>query len=286
LTASNPGQFYYNVFVDVDPEVNFVELTIPYPFVTQGAMPIHAYSSVTPIDLDEDGIIDCFEPEDVLMAWGDSPLPIKLDSYTEDTNGDEVYGSFGDTVTITLDVSGLAGLVYVNIHLDYGLKGPDVDADGDDFPDRYDKAENPDGTADAVDYNSIADILIEDRYGYNFSTAFDGFSHSDTVINVNEFKKIPGVAGFICANSGCTAFEEGALVKLIIPADVKTDLTEMLTSTDEDGWYMIEYKHKGKPNDQYKIQVWLNGTESGPPDYDVFIKLKGNAYVEQHFIPK
>src|SRR5262249_49977238 len=45
LTASNPGQFYYNV-IYVGAGSTTVTLTIPYPFVTQGAVPLHVYSDV------------------------------------------------------------------------------------------------------------------------------------------------------------------------------------------------------------------------------------------------
>ena len=45
LTASNPGQFYYNV-IYVGAGSTTVTLTIPYPFVTQGAVPVHVYSDV------------------------------------------------------------------------------------------------------------------------------------------------------------------------------------------------------------------------------------------------
>src|SRR5262245_51101212 len=41
LNATNPGQFYYNVF-DNNP-TGKIQFTLPYPWVTQGAQPIHAY---------------------------------------------------------------------------------------------------------------------------------------------------------------------------------------------------------------------------------------------------
>src|SRR5262249_857558 len=47
LNASNPGQYYYNVFYSGSGNTT-VQLTLPYPFVTQGAVPIHIYTSVTP----------------------------------------------------------------------------------------------------------------------------------------------------------------------------------------------------------------------------------------------
>src|SRR5262249_55588988 len=44
LNASNPGQFYYNV---VSCDSDSLNVTLPFPFVTQGAVPIHVYSDVT-----------------------------------------------------------------------------------------------------------------------------------------------------------------------------------------------------------------------------------------------
>src|SRR3989304_7528753 len=42
LNATNPGQFYYNMFY-VGAGNETVTLTLPYPWVTQGNMPIHMY---------------------------------------------------------------------------------------------------------------------------------------------------------------------------------------------------------------------------------------------------
>src|SRR5207249_8513376 len=48
LYASIPGQFYYNVFYTGTPRspATFA-ITLPYPFVTQGANPIEIYDGVT-----------------------------------------------------------------------------------------------------------------------------------------------------------------------------------------------------------------------------------------------
>jgi hypothetical protein len=45
LNASNPGQYYYNVFYTGSGDED-ITITLPYPFVTQGAVPIHVYSDV------------------------------------------------------------------------------------------------------------------------------------------------------------------------------------------------------------------------------------------------
>jgi len=113
LTASNPGQFYYNVFVDGTPgDAVSVALTIPYPFVTQGANPVHEYDGATFYSNN-----NCIQPgTDVSSGFTTSPAPpITLGSY-----GPQSFGS-----NVTLTVSGTipaSGILYVNIHLDFGLK--------------------------------------------------------------------------------------------------------------------------------------------------------------------
>lgn len=80
----------------------------------------------------------------------------------------------------------------------------------------------------------------------------------------------------------------GALVRLVIPDEVKFEPKILETITDEDGWYMIEYKHKGKPNENYLIQVWLDGDQEDVedlPDYVVIVSLKGNSFKEVHVPP-
>jgi hypothetical protein len=46
MTATNPGQFYYNSFYSVGMPGDTVAMNIeiPYPFVTHGSNPIHVYS--------------------------------------------------------------------------------------------------------------------------------------------------------------------------------------------------------------------------------------------------
>lgn len=106
LTASNPGQFYYNVFyIGTSDDPVSLMIKIPYPFVTQGAVPIHVYSGVSIVD-------GCFLPSgDITSIFTIDPKSIALEDYT---NG---YVE----ITVSGSVPG-SGLVYVTIHLDYGLK--------------------------------------------------------------------------------------------------------------------------------------------------------------------
>jgi hypothetical protein len=249
LAASNPGQFFYNIF-DGGAANGTTTLTveIPYPFVFKGAMPIHIYHNV---DVTEQGELLCFLPLDEFEArageitWG-----------PDDT--------YGNTQEITIPNVQLSpqGFVYVNLHLDYFLKGT------------TDYGRN--SMDDAVDHETGLDVLIPNGAGYTFSY-HNGVGDSDTVYSINEFKKIPGVAGFVIGEDGVTLLS-GVSVRLVIPLEVKgVGGTEILTTTDDDGWYMIEYKHKGKPTDyEVVLEVGLN-------TYTKVVQLKGNAFTYAHF---
>ncbi len=120
LTASNPGQFYYNgFFAGVPSSTVTLKVQIPYPFVTQGAVPIQVYSSVgfsgpyfIPMNI--------ITPGYAITAGGtftSSGAPqIILTDYNPHLFGSMVI------VTITGQIPS-SGLVYVTIHLNYGLKG-------------------------------------------------------------------------------------------------------------------------------------------------------------------
>ena len=103
LNSSNPGQFYYNVLTTT---AGTVTMTIPYPFVTQGATSIHVYTSGN-YQWNED--TQCFT--DGTASAG----------YTTQVTLKPSYNDFGQTTTVT--VAGVPAGSYVNIHLDYGLKG-------------------------------------------------------------------------------------------------------------------------------------------------------------------
>jgi hypothetical protein len=61
LTATNPGQFFYNLSISGTPgSKKKVTLVLPWPFVTQGNMPIHVYDSVG-VTYNQDGSF-CFVP--------------------------------------------------------------------------------------------------------------------------------------------------------------------------------------------------------------------------------
>jgi hypothetical protein len=99
LNASNPGQFYYNVFHfgSAGP----VSINIPAPFVTQGTVATHVYSGVTVTGTSSNF---CLTPGTLV---GQSSTQVTSTS----------------SRTITVNVP--AGFSYITIHLDYGYKGLD-----------------------------------------------------------------------------------------------------------------------------------------------------------------
>jgi hypothetical protein len=160
LNASNPGQYYYSV-LHYNPTVGneTVTLTIPFPFVTQGATPLHVYNSVT---TQVNGSNVCLLPGTELF---NQQSIIELAGYVG-------TGTFGDTQTVSVSVP--PGFTYINIHLDYGLKRTTNYARG-----ASDLADNP---------NNHWDII--NGQGYTFSNG-----GSQMVFSVNEFQKNPGIAG-------------------------------------------------------------------------------------------
>jgi len=158
LNASNPGQFYYNVF-SLGNAARSVTITIPGPFVTQGAVPVHVYSGVS---LSSTGPL-CFTPG------------------TDITSGSSVQGAPYTTTSggqITVNVPATPdGFAYINVHLDYGFKGADP------------------CTATATGGATCGTQTIAQGTAYPFSSSED--STGDTVYNNNVFKKDPGIGGLV-----------------------------------------------------------------------------------------
>jgi hypothetical protein len=141
--------------------------------------------------------------------------------------------------------------LYVTIHLDYGLKGRDPDGDG--VPNNYDKA----GNGDAVDPLDPSVALIPNGWEYEFSVG-GAMTHSDVVTNFNEFKKFLGFAGLVQDTAGpepdfyvVIKDSEGTTISEEPQSGVIVDDTGLYT--DEDGFYTLAWKHKGKQAD-YTVQ--------------------------------
>jgi len=241
MTASNPGQFFYNVFYVGQPgDPVSLNLTIPYPFVTQGATPIHFYSNVDVMDgcyMPLDGI-DGFIITGTDTVTPNGSLGIALDDYV------------GESVTIT--VSGTVpetGLAYLRIHLDYGLK-----KDVGYTRDGSNNAEKPIGTDAIVDLSD-----------YEFVVS-DGMDDAVIIQNENAFKKIPGFGGMVVNGDDDPVYP--ANVTITGPSG------STIVATDEDGFYYLYYKHKGKE---------ATFTVSCSTQSETVV-MKANKYVEVNFV--
>jgi hypothetical protein len=126
-------------------------------------MPVHVYDSVT---VDPSG---CFTP------------------------GNEITSQFtieGVPVTespATINVSGpYTGLVYVWVHLDYGLKK------STGYSKVYDMQPSCNLTLGLTDNDADGNIDVCDNDSYEFSNSA---TNSDTIWNKNVFKRNPGIGG-------------------------------------------------------------------------------------------
>jgi len=207
LTASNPGQFYYNVFYIGTPgEPYSLTITIPGPFLTKGAMPIHIYKDVSIVG-------GCYVPANEIAVLGN-----------------QITGEAGGTIVIEGTVPD-TGLLYVAVHLDYGLKGTE--------------GYSPDYSFNAWN-EALTTMLIPNGDSYVFSYGSSPLLET-TVSNINDFKKIPGFGGIITDADGDPI--EGVTVTITVyEIKGKKLVTVTLTATtDADGCYLIPYK-TGKEN--------------------------------------
>ncbi|MGH9199551.1 MAG: hypothetical protein ACRD1T_27950, partial [Acidimicrobiia bacterium] len=237
LNATNPGQYYYNVFYAGTPGAGVtLNIDIPYPFVTQGAVPIQAHDGVTFTTIKGQ---TCYVPTPTLPGYNVTTEALSPVSPSgNQIIGFEDFSSLSIGTSTTVIVTGTipsTGLLYVTIHLDYGLKGtsgwtkidaplPDSDTDIDDA------------------FNSGLGVTILNPQSYT-SSFDDGGSGGDsqTFQNINIFKKNPGIGGSTLQNATANPAKN---VKVLIYQGTKLMGT---VYTDEDGWYMWQYKYTGKP---------------------------------------
>ena len=237
LNASNPGQFYYNIFY-FGAGGGTVNMVLPYPFVTQGAMPIHVYSNVT-VTHPSQGVT-CFIPG---TGIANASTQVTLGSYT-DTNGNGSVG-LGDTTVVSVTLPALPGqFAYINIHLDYGLKGTTGYA--------------KDSNNNAVK-SGTSTVVVPDDQTYKFDDNVapgPGQTGGDpTVMSENNFKRDPGIGGLVQKTvtvDGAIDYEPvtGASVKITDSAGVQ--LANLVT--DADGFFMWQYKKTGKA-ESYTVTV-------------------------------
>ncbi len=221
LSDSNPGQFFYNVFKTGGNGT--VTLTLPYPFITQGATPIHVYSSLTAYTsngqtcLQPTGEIKNYQTQVTLGSYGTSP------SYP------------GSTHTVTLSGLPTTGFMYINIHLDYGLEklnGWVKDKNNA----LYNLTINP----------TMPKVNILNNTTHTFTSSIQ--NSTDAIANTNEFKRVKGFGGLVMykvgAVNGVPVYEPvvGAQIKLYSPTG---QYIETMTA-DVNGWYLSTFVPGGK----------------------------------------
>jgi hypothetical protein len=320
--ATNPGQFFYNLSISgescdepdpADCPTQIAELTLEFswPFVTQGSKALHAWHGVdiyyVQDDLGNEQICYCpgynsvnesgeCEPADPVASCD---FEITLADYSAVIDSRSGYTEHGDgswtADTWSFPVATYApgcvlelpddGFLYVNQHLDDGLKGPDIDVDAiipgltpdDGVDDRYSKylqehAVDPATLADTDPAVLMPELAI---HTFTMTATVDGDiqTGSDSVQNDNEFKKNPGVAGRVTLGTTASgdAVDVGDEVEIHLTdpegnpvgsCDGKVDRRGNDNGsacfgfdwTDSDGWWQIIYKHKGKPA-MYTIDV-------------------------------
>ncbi|HMP81615.1 MAG TPA: DUF4082 domain-containing protein [Verrucomicrobiota bacterium] len=164
LTASNPGQFLFNVFHVGNPgESVTLNLTVPYPFVTQGARPVHAYDGVT-ANAGDSGV--CLTPGKELYAGSQR---VTLASYGTAPNP-------STTLPVSLKIPA-SGVLYVTVHLDFGLKRT--------------TGYQTNGVGDALDCATGTKAVVPNHNEYVFSVG-GAFTGSASIKNYNEFKQNSG----------------------------------------------------------------------------------------------
>ncbi|UCE74366.1 MAG: DUF11 domain-containing protein, partial [Methanomassiliicoccales archaeon] len=258
LTASNPGQFYYNVFFIGTPgDEVILDITIPYPFITHGANPIHFYADAS---YSECG---CFVPSNEISGF----TVEGTDTVTPSGALGIGLGDYGEDDYVTITATGQipsTGLVYVTIHLDYGLKGTVG----------YQKNWNDDAI-DPDTYEVLVPNLDDYKFSYEGTSINSTIKDAQTVQNENTFKRNPGFGGIVTDEFGTPI--EGYIVRVY---DSDGNLIGE-TVTDEDGYWFIYYKHKGR-RAWFKVAVFENSDDTEPLA-EQWVLLKANKFAEVNF---
>ncbi len=250
LSASNPGQYYFNVFATGTPgDPASFDISIPYPFETQGANAVHAYSGVS-FFMNEDGEI-CLTPENAFLATGEFNFAVDCPAlaYPQPPHDFTVNTTFPDT-----------GFVLVTVHLDYGLKSCG--------------GVQKNAASDAVSCADTTTVLIPNGSAHSFEVS-GAQNDTDVVYNCNAFKNNPGVAGLVLTSASGDPLPGGnvTLVKNSNGQQVGA------ATSDEDGFYQINYKHTGPPS-PYTVTLDLSGNDP----ISVEVTLKGNGFAHVDFL--
>jgi uncharacterized repeat protein (TIGR01451 family) len=238
LSDSNPGQFFYNVFQTGG--TGTVTLTLPYPFVTQGATPIHVYSGLTAYTSNDQ---TCLQPTGEIKNY---QTQVTLSSYPAN--------NYAGTTTVTLTGLPTSGFMYINIHLDYGLEKLNGWVKNGSNA-NYNLTINP----------TMPKVNIVNNTQHTFTSSIP--NSTDSIYNANEFKRVKGFGGLVTIKTGTIGgvnqFNglEGAKVELW----KGTTKLETMT-TDVNGWYLSAYVHKGTAA-TYTVKVISNTGHVGITTY-------------------
>ena len=166
----------------------------------------------------------------------------------------------GTTITVTPKAGTKfesTGLIYVTVHLDYAYKGI-----GGFIPNSLGDAKSGSGDTATL-------VLNNSAYIFSYKVG-DDVADSITIHNENVFKKNPGVAGMITDST-----LEGVKNVRVELRNSKGLVTYAIT--DEDGWYIIAYKHTGK------AAIFTVKIATTPYSGQADITLKANGFVQQDF---
>jgi hypothetical protein len=280
IPSSNPGQYFYN-FIETGTPNSVIPVTIqiPYPFVTNGAQPVHVYdNALTGI---QNG---CFLPPAATVAVDSTTIAIA--DYVAGTHNsritcDPICGPNGSgKCSLRVDVPiPASGEAYVNVHLDYGLKGTNTNANpcNDNLPDHYDPA-NLDpifGGWDALQHTTTNNgpLALANNVTYNFSHTDGKVTFADFVQNFNDFSPVPGVVGRVF-RSDTNQGQQGVMVTL---RNAATGALVASNVSNHDGNYVLLFDQTGKPANYVvatpdfgvQLQVRLTAHQSTTVNFDL-----------------
>jgi hypothetical protein len=204
----------------------------------------------------------------VVWATGSSPNPLALTAGAPVTLGTYSSPTFGSTAHFTVSVLIPSnGFVYMNVHLDYGLKGMGG----------YTKSAISSDAIAGTCTTPATIVPIVDHAAYTFSQTAPA-DIDDSVYNCNVFKRNPGVGG-MAQSVTTTNPTPGCVVKL------KKNSNGAIVGTcptDEDGVYMIGYKHTGAAA-PYTVMLFLPGNNTNTPNFQQGITMQANKFYEAMF---
>ncbi|HLA22282.1 MAG TPA: hypothetical protein VJZ17_02425, partial [Nitrosopumilaceae archaeon] len=264
-TSTNPGQFYYNIFVSGTPGEEFeINVETAYPFVTHGANPIQGHDSYS---TNSDG---CFVPEGSVELNVDEedvlsePTPsgkkaIVVNDYASDASIQTAEDP-DQTTTLPFTITGTmpdSGLVYVTMHLDYAFK----------HTESWSRVVGDNAAIANADNEEFAGKTKPDLGLYAFSSQINGgdiLTHG--IENENTFKTNPGAYGIVL-NANTELPLDGKTVKFYDQAGKLLGTG----TTDENGYFFIAYKHTGKAQN-FKLELL-------DPTMVYIEQMKANKYI-------